>query len=141
MDDPSEEQLQYPSEKQMQRYQAQHRELMAMYRPMEAEETFFPPLGLRLAQAVSDPDLPHDYRFKYHMIIVAYTSDSLQFELARETLADFARALEATGMSPEEIDKNLGKKRGLLAMVEAALEEKKRAREAREEEYAALSHA
>jgi len=90
---------------------------------------------------VSDPDLPHDYRFKYHMIIVAYTSDSSQFELARETLIDFARALEATGMSPEEIDKNLEKKRGLLAMVEAALEEKKRAREAREEEYAALSHA
>ena len=90
---------------------------------------------------MSDPDLPHDYRFKYHMIIVAYTSDSSQFELARETLADFARALEATGMSPGEVDKALGKKRGVLARVEVALAEQRKEREAREEKYAALSYA
>jgi hypothetical protein len=77
------------------------------------------------------------------MILVSYTSNSSEFELARETLADFARALEATGMSPGEVDKALEKKLELLVMVEVALEEKKKKkeREAREEKYAALSYA
>jgi len=126
MEDLSDGQLQYPSKEQLQRYEAQHKEIMAMYDPTEPEETFFPALGLRLVQAVSDPDLPHDYRFKYHMILVSYTSNSSEFELARETLADFARALEATGMSPGEVDKALEKKLELLVMVEVALEEKKK---------------
>jgi hypothetical protein len=74
MENPSEEQLQFPSEEQMQRYRVQHQEIHAMKTAAEADESLFPALGLRLDQALSDPTLPHDYRFWYHMMNVIHTT-------------------------------------------------------------------
>jgi hypothetical protein len=65
MDDPSVEQLQYPSEEQLQRYDVQRREILAIFSAAEADKTLIPALGLRLNEALSDPALPHDYRFRY----------------------------------------------------------------------------
>jgi hypothetical protein len=135
MDDPSVEQLQYPSEEQLQRYDVQRREILAIFSAAEADKTLIPALGLRLNEALSDPALPHDYRFRYRLINVLCTTDSSQLELAREVLYDFARALQATGMSPEEADKTLEERHGALTGLEVALEEQRKEREACNEKY------
>jgi hypothetical protein len=130
------------SQEQQQRYKSQYQEIEAMYQATEADATLFPALGLRLDEALSDPACPRGHCFKYHVMNVYCKPDPLpQVEMARKILDEMARALQATGISQEEVDKFFEGRRGTLAAIEGSVKEQQKEREARNGKYAALFYA